>query len=61
MSSVVFQSSPPFNWSSGPFKYLVYTPDSAVNFYARNGKTGVNDNPTTTDAATVIQFAITNA
>ncbi len=59
MSSIIYQVSSPFNITTGPFKYIVYT--TGGNFYARNGLTGLYDNPTITDAATVINYAITNA
>jgi hypothetical protein len=59
MSSIIYQISSPFTITTGPFKYIVYNTNS--NFYARNGLTGLADNPTTVDAATVINFAITNA
>ncbi len=59
MSSVIYQASPPYNITTGPFKYLVYT--TGGNFYVRNGLTGAVDNPTITNAATVINFAISNA
>ncbi len=59
MSSVIYQTSPPYNITTEPFKYVVYT--TGGNFYARNGLTGAADNTSITDAATVINFAITNA
>jgi len=59
MSSIIYQISSPFSITTAPFAYIVYT--TGGNFYARNGLTGLADNPTITDAATVINFAITNA
>jgi hypothetical protein len=59
MSSVIYQISSPYTITTAPFKYIVYSTNN--NYFARNGLTGLADNPTITDAATVIQFAITNA
>ncbi len=59
MSSIIYQISSPFTITTAPFKYIIYSTNG--NFYARNGLTGLADNPTITDAATVINFAITNA
>jgi hypothetical protein len=59
MSSVIYQASPPYTITTEPFKYIVYT--TGGNFYARNGLTGSADNPTITDFATVINYAIANA
>ena len=59
MSSVIYSAAPPYNMSTEPFKYVVYTTGGA--FYARNGLTGAYDNTTTADFSTVLNFAITNA
>ncbi len=59
MSSVVYTASPPYNITTEPFKYVVYT--TGGNFYARNGLTGAADNTSITDFVTVITFAISNA
>jgi hypothetical protein len=59
MSSIIYQISSPYTITTTPFAYTVYS--TGGNFYARNGLTGLADNPTITDAATVINLAITNA
>jgi hypothetical protein len=59
MSSIIYQISSPYTITTTPFAYTVYT--TGGNFYARNGLTGLADNPTIIDAATVINYALANA
>jgi hypothetical protein len=49
----------PYEITVGPVTYILY--QDGVNYYARNGKTGVNDYGPQTDPTTVLQNAVNNA